>query len=84
MEIVKKPEESTSKKSKIGSFQYVNHDKKVNSKPAKETPMNIPIITTLSVIGLGLLTFIVSRIRKAAAHQPILIERRQIIYKHRP
>ena len=84
MKILKKPEESKSEKSKIGLSQYVNYDKKTNSKQAKETTMNIPIITTLSVIGLGLLTFIVSRIRKAAAHQPILIERRQIIYKHRP
>jgi len=84
MKILKKPEESKSEISKIGLSQYVNYDKKANSKQAKETTMNIPIITTLSVIGLGLLTFIVSRIRKAAAHQPILIERRHIIYKHRP
>jgi len=84
MKILEKLKESSSDKSKIGLSQSVNRDKKVNLKPAKETPMNIPIITTLSVIGLGLLTFIVSRIQKAAAQQPILLERRQIIYKHRP
>ena len=84
MKIVEKLKQTSADKSKIGLSQRVNQDTTANSKPAKETPMNIPIITTLSVIGLGFLTFIVSRIRKAAAHQPILIERRQIIYKHRP
>ena len=50
----------------------------------KEIHMNIPMITTISVISLGLLAFVANRIMKVAAQQPILIERRQIIYKRRP
>lgn len=63
------------------SHQHVKQNKKGESVTAKERQMNIPLITTLSVVGLSLLTFITNRILKAFTQQPILIEQRKISFK---
>lgn len=46
--------------------------------------MNIPLIATLSLIGLGILAFLASRLQKVMVRQPILIENRQIVYRRKP
>jgi len=71
-------------KSKIGLVQEVKRSKLTIEKPILEAPMNVPMITTLSVIGIGILALLATRFQKAAARQPILIEKRQIIYRRRP
>jgi hypothetical protein len=63
------------------SHQHVKQYKKEDSAAAKERLMNIPLITTLSVIALSLLTFITNRILKAFTQQPILLEQRKIYFK---
>ena len=43
--------------------------------------MDLRLIATLSAIGLTLLLFLANRFATRSARQPILIERRRIIYR---
>lgn len=46
--------------------------------------MNIPTLTTLALLGLSTLAFLVYSLIRVAAPKPILVEQRRIRYRRRP
>ena len=71
-------------KGKNRPIQAVRRSNANNEKPTMEVPMNIPLIASLSLIGLGVLAFLANRLQKVMVRQPILIEKRQIVYRRKP
>ena len=69
------------KKGKVNIDQPIYKSKAENLNSNSEAPMDIRLIAPLSAIGLGLLLFLANKVAAKAAHQPILIERRRIIYR---
>ena len=69
------------KKGKVNIDQPINKSKPEILNPNSEAPMDFRLIAPLSAIGLGLLLFLANKVAARTARQPILIERRRIIYR---
>jgi hypothetical protein len=69
------------KKGKVNINQPICESKTENLNSNSEAPMDLRMIAPLSAIGLGLLLFLANRVVTRSARQPILIERRRIIYR---
>jgi hypothetical protein len=68
----------------MGQLQGVYTSNNQASMSPKETLMNPIWITSLTAFALGTLAYLAHILTRKAHRQPILIERRKIIYRRRP